>query len=177
MLRVYTDSSKSAGALGSSVNETSSYPDHPVRVRPWHCGRTGLASEAGGDHEKGPGVGRLCGAGSAAAGSVFSQQSEQSASRLSVGAGPARSVLIPRQNAPMASRQTFTDPGDGIWLKIETLPGVELMSLAEPVPQGPLPPPRLSAGPIIPVPPPPAGEFVQVVSGAIETGGRRCEAG
>jgi quercetin dioxygenase-like cupin family protein len=77
----------------------------------------------------------------------------------------------------MASRQTFTDPGDGIWLKIETLPGVELMPLAEPVPQGSIHRARLSAGTIIPVHTHPADEFVQVVSGTIETGGRRCEAG
>lgn len=77
----------------------------------------------------------------------------------------------------MTNRQTFVDLGDGIWLKIETLPGVELMPLAEPVPAGSIHRARLSAGTIIPVHTHPADEFVQVVSGTIETGGRRCEAG
>jgi len=77
----------------------------------------------------------------------------------------------------MTKRQTFVDPGDGTWLKFEALPGVELMPLAEPVPAGSVHRARLAAGTIIPVHAHPADEFVQVVSGTVETGGRRCEAG
>src|SRR5580692_6051110 len=77
----------------------------------------------------------------------------------------------------MTNRQTFTDPGTAAWLKIEALPGVELMPLAEPVPQGSIHRARLAAGTVIPVHTHPADEFVQVLSGTIETGGRRCEAG
>jgi quercetin dioxygenase-like cupin family protein len=77
----------------------------------------------------------------------------------------------------MANRQTFTDPGTVAWLKIEALPGVELMPLAEPVPQGSIHRARLAAGTVIPVHTHPADEFVQVLSGTVETGGRRCEAG
>src|ERR1700692_318656 len=77
----------------------------------------------------------------------------------------------------MTNRQTFTDPGAAAWLRIEALPGVELMPLAEPVPAGSTHRPPLPAGTAIPVHTHPADEFVQVLSGTIETGGRRCEAG
>jgi len=77
----------------------------------------------------------------------------------------------------MTNRQTFTDPGAATWLKIEALPGVELMPLAEPVPEGSIHRARLAMGTIIPVHTHPADEFVQVLSGTVETGGRRCEAG
>ena len=77
----------------------------------------------------------------------------------------------------MTSRQTFIDPGAASWLTIEALPGVELMPLAEPVPQGSIHRARLAAGTVIPVHTHPADEFVLVASGTIETGGRRCEAG
>lgn len=77
----------------------------------------------------------------------------------------------------MANRQTFTDPDAAAWLKIEALPGVELMPLAEPVPKGSIHRARLVAGTIIPVHTHPADEFVLVLSGTAETAGRRCEAG
>jgi quercetin dioxygenase-like cupin family protein len=77
----------------------------------------------------------------------------------------------------MTSRQTFTDPGAGQWLRIDFLPGVELMPLAKPVPGGSIHRARLAADTIIPVHTHPANEFVLVLSGTVETGGRRCEAG
>jgi len=77
----------------------------------------------------------------------------------------------------MASRQTFNDPGTGQWLHIEGLPGVELLPLAEPVADGSVHRARLAAGTVIPVHTHPADEFVLVLSGTVETGGRRCEAG
>jgi quercetin dioxygenase-like cupin family protein len=77
----------------------------------------------------------------------------------------------------MTDRQTFTDPGAGTWLRIDFLPGVELLPLGEPVPEGSIHRARLAAGTIIPVHTHPACEYVLVLSGAIETGGRRCEAG
>ena len=36
----------------------------------------------------------------------------------------------------MTNHQTFTDPDAGTWLRIDRLPGVELMPLAQPVPDG-----------------------------------------
>jgi quercetin dioxygenase-like cupin family protein len=77
----------------------------------------------------------------------------------------------------MTNRQTFTDPGAGTWLRIDFLPGVELMPLGEPVPNGSIHRARLAAGTIIPPHTHPADEFVLMLSGTIETGGRRCEAG
>jgi anti-sigma factor ChrR (cupin superfamily) len=77
----------------------------------------------------------------------------------------------------MTSPQIFIDPSAGTWLTIDALPGVELMPLAEPVPKGSIHRARLAAGTIIPVHTHPGDEFVLVLSGTIETGGRRCEAG
>ncbi len=77
----------------------------------------------------------------------------------------------------MAGHQTFKDPGTGPWLRIEGLPGVELLPLAEPVAEGSVHRARLAAGTVIPVHTHPADEFVLVLSGTVETGGRRCEAG
>jgi len=77
----------------------------------------------------------------------------------------------------MSSRQTFIDPGAGAWLKIDVLPGVELMPLAQPVPDGSIHRARLAAGTTIPVHTHPADEFVLVLSGTVETGGRRCAKG
>jgi anti-sigma factor ChrR (cupin superfamily) len=77
----------------------------------------------------------------------------------------------------MTRHQTFIDPDAGAWLGIDFLPGVELMPLAQPVPDGSIHRARLAAGTTIPVHTHPADEFVLVLSGTIETGGRRCEAG
>jgi hypothetical protein len=77
----------------------------------------------------------------------------------------------------MTSRQTFVDPGGAAWSKIDFLPGVELMPLAQPVLDGSIHRARLAAGTIIPVHVHPADEYVLVLSGTVETGGRRCEAG
>jgi anti-sigma factor ChrR (cupin superfamily) len=74
-------------------------------------------------------------------------------------------------------QQTFANPRDGQWLKIDFLPGVELMPLAQPVPGGSIHRARLSMGTEIPAHTHPADEYVLVLSGTIETGGTRCEAG
>ncbi|WP_338829739.1 cupin domain-containing protein [Bradyrhizobium sp. 27S5] len=73
--------------------------------------------------------------------------------------------------------QTFTSSEFGEWVKIDFLPGVELMPLAQPVPDGSIHRARLSAGTAIPVHTHPADEYVFVISGTIKTGGRRCEQG
>ena len=77
----------------------------------------------------------------------------------------------------MTNHQTLTGPAAGTWLKIDFLPGVELLPLAQPVPEGSIHRARLAAGTVIPVHIHPADEFVFVLSGIVETGGRRCEAG
>jgi hypothetical protein len=77
----------------------------------------------------------------------------------------------------MTGRQTFTDPDAGTWLRIDGLPGVELMPLAQPVADGSIHRARLAAGTTIPVHTHPADEFVFVLSGTVETGGRLCKGG
>src|SRR5690349_14321724 len=75
------------------------------------------------------------------------------------------------------SEQTFVPPTAGSWLKIDGLPGVDLLPLAEPVPDGSIHKARLAQGTVIPSHTHPADEFVLVLSGTVETGGQRCEAG
>ena len=64
----------------------------------------------------------------------------------------------------MTNRQTFIDPGAVTWLRIDFLPGVELMPLAQPVLDGSIHRARLAAGTTIPVHIHPADEFVLVLS-------------
>jgi quercetin dioxygenase-like cupin family protein len=77
----------------------------------------------------------------------------------------------------MTRQQTFKDPGAEGWMRIDFLPGVELLPLAQPVHDGSIHRARLASGTVIPVHTHPADEFVLVLTGTIETGGRRCEAG
>jgi quercetin dioxygenase-like cupin family protein len=75
------------------------------------------------------------------------------------------------------SAQRFVDPGTGTWVTFDALPGVELLPLAEPVAEGSIHRARLAEGTVISAHTHPADEYVLVVSGTLETGGRRCEAG
>ena len=77
----------------------------------------------------------------------------------------------------MAGTQTFVDRNAAGWMTIEFLPGVTLLPLAQPVPDGSIHRARLSRGTVIPVHTHPADEYVMVLSGTVETGRRRCEAG
>jgi len=77
----------------------------------------------------------------------------------------------------MSETQTFIDSARARWSKIDFLPGVELLPLAEPVPHGSVHLARLPAGTVIPPHTHPADEFVYVLSGTIETGSTRCPAG
>ena len=77
----------------------------------------------------------------------------------------------------MSEGQVFADEAAQHWVTIEGLGGVELAPLAEPVPQGSIHRARLGAGTVIPVHVHPADEYVFVLRGSIETGGRRCDAG
>jgi quercetin dioxygenase-like cupin family protein len=77
----------------------------------------------------------------------------------------------------MAPTQTFVDRDAAGWVTIDVLPGVTLLPLAQPVQDGSIHRARLAQGTIIPVHTHPADEYVMVLSGTVETGGRRCEAG
>ncbi len=73
------------------------------------------------------------------------------------------------------SSQQFIEPDSSPWLTFA--PGVELLVLAEPVPNGSIHRARISAGTTISAHIHPCDEYVQVVSGTVVTGGRRCDAG
>jgi anti-sigma factor ChrR (cupin superfamily) len=75
------------------------------------------------------------------------------------------------------SQQTFHDPNLSDWQALDFLPGVLLLPLAQPVPGGSIHRAKLRANTTIPVHTHPADEYVLVLSGPIETGGRTCEAG
>jgi anti-sigma factor ChrR (cupin superfamily) len=77
----------------------------------------------------------------------------------------------------MATRQSFVDREATGWITLDSLAGVELLPLAQPVPEGSVHRARLATGTVIPVHTHPADEYVYVISGTVETGGRRCEAG
>jgi anti-sigma factor ChrR (cupin superfamily) len=77
----------------------------------------------------------------------------------------------------MTDPQTFVAPDAGPWQTVDFLPGVALLSLAQPVPDGSLHRARLRAGTVIPGHTHPADEYVFVLSGVVETGGRPCPAG
>src|ERR1700761_4469198 len=68
----------------------------------------------------------------------------------------------------VSSEQSFIKPGDAAWLKIDFLPGVELMSLAQPVPEGSIHRARLTQGTVIPVHTHPDDEYVLVLSGTAQ---------
>lgn len=77
----------------------------------------------------------------------------------------------------MNEQQSFKLSHEGEWLNVDFLPGVDLLPLAEPVPEGSIHKARLSEGTVIPRHTHPVDEFVLVLSGVVETGGRQCDAG
>jgi quercetin dioxygenase-like cupin family protein len=77
----------------------------------------------------------------------------------------------------MTKTQTFVGRDATGWITVDFLPGVTLLPLAQPVENGSIHRARLARGTVIPVHTHPADEYVMVLSGTVETGGRRCEAG
>jgi anti-sigma factor ChrR (cupin superfamily) len=77
----------------------------------------------------------------------------------------------------MNTHQSFVDCEAKGWITLDFLAGVELLPLAQPVPEGSIHRARLAKGTVIPMHTHPADEYVYVISGTVETGGRRCEAG
>ena len=75
------------------------------------------------------------------------------------------------------SGQTFDDAATTQWQPFDGLPGVSFVPLAEPTPGGSIHRARLAKGTVIPPHTHPADEYVLVVSGILETGGRRCQGG
>jgi anti-sigma factor ChrR (cupin superfamily) len=77
----------------------------------------------------------------------------------------------------MTTQQTFIEREAPGWIRLDFLAGVALLPLAQPVPEGSIHRARLAKGTVIPVHTHPADEYVYVISGTVETGGRRCDAG
>ena len=74
------------------------------------------------------------------------------------------------------TKQKFIDTNIQQWDKLPQFPGTEILTLAEPVPQGSIHKLYMSAGTVIPVHSHPCDEYVYVLEGTIETGGRECQA-
>jgi anti-sigma factor ChrR (cupin superfamily) len=72
------------------------------------------------------------------------------------------------------TEQTFIETDQGQWLELEQFPGTKLLPLAEPVPQGSIHRLRMVVGTVIPVHFHPCDEYVYVLDGIIQTGGREC---
>jgi uncharacterized cupin superfamily protein len=75
------------------------------------------------------------------------------------------------------NEQAFIDTTRTPWAAPEFLPGVELLSLAEPVAGGSIHLARIAAGTTIPPHTHPADEFVYVLTGVVSTGSTRCRKG
>ena len=74
-------------------------------------------------------------------------------------------------------KQAFTQTNSGQWLKMQQFPGAELLPLAQPVPEGSIHLLKMKAGTQIPIHVHPCDEYVYVLSGTIETGGKVCSQG
>ena len=77
----------------------------------------------------------------------------------------------------MNHKQIFADPGTVEWIQVDFLPGVQIMPFAQPAPEGSIHRTKLVAGTVIPAHTHPGDEYVLVLSGSIETGGRHCAVG
>ncbi len=75
------------------------------------------------------------------------------------------------------SQQNFINTNNQQWEKLPSIPGTQILSLAQPVPQGSIHKLRILAGTVIPVHYHPCDEYVYVLEGTIETGGKECQAG
>lgn len=75
------------------------------------------------------------------------------------------------------SENNFINTNIQQWKKLQQFPGTEILTLAEPVPRGSIHKLKMSAGTIIPVHFHPCDEYVYVLKGIIETGGKECQAG
>lgn len=72
--------------------------------------------------------------------------------------------------------QTFINTETEHWTELEH-PGTQLLPLAEPVPQGSIHRLQMTAGSVIPLHVHPSDEYVYILKGTVETGGRECASG
>jgi quercetin dioxygenase-like cupin family protein len=74
-------------------------------------------------------------------------------------------------------QQNFIQTTSRQWLSMDQFPGTQFLPLAEPVPEGAIHLLKMKAGTIIPVHTHPCDEYVYVLSGVVETGGKTCSQG
>lgn len=74
-------------------------------------------------------------------------------------------------------KSVFIDSEEQAFSDLDVFPGASWTVLAEPVPQGSIHRLKMAEGTVIPPHVHPADEFVYVLKGTIETGGRVCVAG
>ena len=74
-------------------------------------------------------------------------------------------------------KQCFINTNTQQWLDMQQFSGTQMLFLAEPVTQGSIHRLRMTASTIISVHHHPCDEYVYVIQGTIETGGRECKAG
>lgn len=75
------------------------------------------------------------------------------------------------------SEPKFIDTNIQSWNSLKQFPVTQILPLAEPVPQGSIHRLRMKQGTVIPVHYHPCDEYVYVLEGTIETGGKECHAG
>jgi len=73
--------------------------------------------------------------------------------------------------------QTFIETDRKNWLKLDQFPGAQLFPLSELVADGSIHKLRMKAGTVIPAHAHPCNEYVYVISGELDTGGRKCAQG
>ncbi|MDM9382089.1 cupin domain-containing protein [Chlorogloeopsis sp. ULAP01] len=73
--------------------------------------------------------------------------------------------------------QTFINTNTQQWLELKQFPGTQILPLAEPVAEGSIHRLRMLADTVIPSHYHPCDEYVYVLDGIIETGGRECKKG
>ena len=74
-------------------------------------------------------------------------------------------------------QQTFTQVNSEQWLDLEQFPGAKLFSLAQLASEGSIHLLKMKQGTEIPIHTHPSDEYVYVLNGTIETGGKPCEPG
>ena len=75
------------------------------------------------------------------------------------------------------SEQRFINTNTQSWQNLEQFTGTQILSLAEPVSEGSIHRLRMKQGTVIPVHYHPCDEYVYVLEGMVETGGKECQAG
>lgn len=75
------------------------------------------------------------------------------------------------------AQQMFITGSESQWVNLEQFPGAQILSLAEPVPEGSIHRLRIEKGTVVPSHTHPCDEYVYVLAGSVKTGQRVCTEG